>query len=339
MSDHFHKPWQSLGEWLELWIGAYVKPRLSPQTVESYEMIIRRHLIPALGAIPLNQLQPQHLQDYYSRALSSGRTDGRGGLSPRTVQYHHRILSEALGNAVRTEVLGRNPASAVTGPRPQRKGMATLAPWDVAAFLAAAREETHYALFYTALFTGLRLGELLGLTWGDLDIDLAQLRVVKALHKRRGICKLMEPKSPHSRRQIALSPSLALLLRQHKTGQEAQKALLGKLLTDSDFVFCRPDGKPLDAGTVRQAFTRILRRAGLPHLRFHDLRHSHATLMLMTGVHPKIVQERLGHSSIAVTLDAYSHVVPGLQAAARRLDEGLSPKNETTLGVANVANV
>jgi integrase len=123
------------------------------------------------------------------------------------------------------------------------------------------------------------------------------------------------------------SPSLALVLRQHKAEQEARTILLGKALTDSDFVFCRPDGNPLDPGTVRRVFARILRRAGLRRLRFHDLRHSHATLMLVSGVHPKVVQERLGHSSIAITLDTYSHVLPGLQeAAVRRLDEFLDFK-------------
>ena len=317
----------TLAEWLEQWLATYVKTRLAPETVESYEMIIRCHLIPTLGAIPLSQLQPQHLHDYYRRALSSGRVDGRGGLSARTVQYHHRIVSEVLSQAVKMEVLGRNVAGAVTAARPQSKAIVTLAPQDVPKFLAAATEEPHYALFYTALFTGLRLGELLGLAWGDVDLDLAQLRVVRALHKRRGVCELREPKSPHSRRQIALSPSLALVLRQHKAEQEARTILLGKALTDSDFVFCRLDGNPLDPGTVRRVFARILRRAGLRRLRFHDLRHSHATLMLVSGVHPKVVQERLGHSSVAITLDTYSHVLPGLQeAAVRRLDELLDFK-------------
>jgi len=317
----------TLAEWLELWLASYVKLRLSPQTVESYEMIIRRHLAPALGATPLNQLQPQHFYGYYRRALSCGRADGRGGLSLRTVQYHHSILSEALEHAVKTEIIGRNPANAVNPPRPERKSMATLAPGDIPRFLAAARIEPHYALFYTALFTGLRMGELLALSWGHVDLVLAQIRVLKALHKRRGVCELREPKSPHSRRQIALSPSLALVLRQHKAEQEARTILLGRALTDSDFVFCRPDGNLLDPGTVRRVFARILRRAGLRRLRFHDLRHSHATLMLVSGVHPKIVQERLGHSSVAITLDTYSHVLPGLQeAAVRRLDEFLDFK-------------
>ena len=327
----------TVAEWLEQWLATYVTS-LSPQTVESYQMIIRHHLIPALGAIPLNQLQPQHLNDYYRRALSGGRADGKGGLSARTVQYHHRILSEALTHAVKMEVLGRNPASAATAPRLQRRGIATLAPEDVPRFLAAAQEEPHYALFHTALFTGLRLGELLGLTWGGVDLDLAQLRVMGALHKRRGVCELREPKSPYSRRQIALLPSSALLLREHKAKQEAQSTLSGKPLSNSDFVFSRPDGSPLDPGTVRQVFRRILRRAQLGHLRFHDLRHSHATLMLMSDVHPKIVQERLGHSKIAVTLDTYSHVLPGLQeAAVRRLEEFLDLEQAQTEDVGKMS--
>ena len=148
-----------------------------------------------LGRVLLTQLQPQHLQNYYSQALTKGRADGKGGLSARTVQYHHRILSEALKHAVKMGLVGRNVAEAVDPPRVERKNMATLAPEDVPKFLEAARTIPYYVLLYTALYTGMRLGELLGLRWCDVDLDVASLSVVQSLYKRCGVCKMVEPKS------------------------------------------------------------------------------------------------------------------------------------------------
>ena len=157
---------------------------------------------------------------------------------------------------------------------------------------------------------------------------MASLSVVQALYKRSGVCKMVKPKSSHSRRQIALSPSLALLLREYKDEQNVQGILLGGPLVDSDLVFCHPDGKPLDPGVVSHTFAKVLKKAGLPHIRFHDLRHSHATLLLKDGIHPKIVSERLGHANIGITLDTYSHVLPGLQEkAAERFDNLIERKN------------
>ena len=314
----------TLGQWLEQWCQSYVVTHTSPRTVESYQSEVRRHLTPALGAIPLTQLQPLHLQNYYARALSQGRIDGKGGLSGRTVEYHHRILSEALSYAVKMGLVGRNVAEAVDPPRARRRNMTTLASENVPRFLEAAHETPYYVLFYTALYTGMRLSELLGLRW--CDVDPGSLSVVQALYKRCGVCKMVEPKSSHSRRRIALSPSLALLLRQYKVEQQAQRILAGGPLADNDLVFCRPDGGPLGPGVVSHTFAKVMAKAGLPHMRFHDLRHSHATLLLKVGIHPKIVSERLGHANIGITLDTYSHVLPGLQErAAERFDEMLEP--------------
>ena len=318
----------TLGEWLRDWISGYVTTNCSLRTAQSYQSEVKRHLIPALGAIPLPQLQPQQLQNYYSQALTEGRVAGKGGLSARTVQYHHRILSEALSHAVKMGILVRNVAEAVDPPRPEQKNMATLVPEDIPQFLEAARETSYYVLFYTALYTGMRLGELLGLRWCDVDLDMASLSVVQALYKRSRVCKMIKPKSSHSRRRIALSPSLALLLREYKAEQQTQRILLGKLPADSDLVFSHLDGKPLDPGVVSHTFAKVLKKAGLPHIRFHDLRHTHATLLLKGGVHPKIVSERLGHANIGITLDTYSHVLPGLQErAAEQFDNLVGRKN------------
>ena len=302
-------------------------------------MIIRRHLIPELGSIPLSQLEPRHLQASYSRQRERGRVDGKGQLSLQTVRYCHSLLAEALGYAVKMGLLSRNVAQATEAPRADHKVMPTLAPEDVPRFLEAAQETPYYTLFYLLLHTGLRRGEALALRWKNVDLGLASLgisaylSVVEAAYKLNGTYVIKEPKTSHSRRRIALPPSLGLVLRQHKAGQEAQRALLGKPLTDNDFVFAHPDGSPLDPSTVSHAFNKVMRKAGPPHIRLHDLRHTHASLLLQAGVHPKIVQERLGHSSIRVTLDTYSHVIGGLQeVAAQRFDDLLAAKSIENVG-------
>ena len=222
-------------------------------------------------------------------------------------------------------LLVRNVAEVADSPYPERRNMATLAPEDVPKFLEAAGGSFYYVLFYTALYTGMRLGELLGLRWCDVDLDMASLSVVQTLYKRSGVYKMVEPKSSKSRRRIALSPSLSLLLRDYKDEQNVRGILFGESLVDSDLVFCHPDGKPLDQRVVSHTFAKVLKKAGLPHIRFHDLRHTHATLLLKAGIHPKIVSERLGHANIGITLDTYSHVLPGLQE--KMVARGSNPDN------------
>jgi len=230
-------------------------------------------------------------------------------------------------------LLSRNVAQATEAPRADHKVMPTIAAEDVLRFLEAARETPYYTLFYLLLHTGLRRGEALALRWKNVDLGLASLgvsaylSVTETVYKLNGTYIIKEPKTSSGKRRIALSPSLALVLWQHRAEQQAQQALLGKPLADGDFVFAHPDGTPLDPSTVSHAFNKVIRRAGLPHIRLHDLRHTHASLLLRAGVHPKIVQERLGHSSIRVTLDTYSHVMGGLQeAAAQRFDDFLSAR-------------
>jgi len=312
----------TVGEWLSQWTENYVAMHTTPRTQESYRYVIDCHLIPSLGSIPLTQLQPQHLQNYYGTALSKGRADGKGGLSARSVLYHHRLLSEALSHAVKMGLVARNVAELVYPPQPARVKVSVLSPDDVSRFLEAARETPYYVFFCTLLYTGLRRGELLALRWRNIDLDLVTLYVVESGYKLNdGTYIIKEPKTPHSRRNVALPPSLALLLRQYRINQEQLAYHLGKRLAADDFVFVRTDGSPLNPNAVTSAFIKLIRRANLPHIRLHDLRHTHATLMLKAGVHPKVVSERLGHANIGITLDTYSHVLPGLQeAAAERFD-------------------
>jgi len=197
-------------------------------------------------------------------------------------------------------------------------------------FLEAVAQSPYHELFTVALYTGMRRSELLGLPWKDVDLYLAQLSVTQTLHRlSSGGFIFGKPKTAKSRRTIALPPTVCILLRQLKERQIAERLLLGLRLQDDDLVFSKPDGKPLDPSTITHTFRKIVKKAGLPILRFHDLRHTYASLMLKQGIHPKIVSERLGHSSIGITLDTYSHVMPGLQeAAALRFEEGLQQTAE-----------
>jgi integrase len=195
---------------------------------------------------------------------------------------------------------------------------------DLNTFLEAAQKTPYYILFYLALFTGMRRSELLALRWCDVDLLLCQVYVTRGLHHlRTGEIVFRAPKTAKGRRMVFLSPSAALLLQEHRGTQEVQQTMLGAPLRDDDLVFSQLSGGPLLPDTVSHAWTKISKRVGLK-LRFHDLRHTHATLMLKSGAHPKIVSERLGHATVAFTLDTYAHVVPGLQeAAAKAFDDSL----------------
>jgi len=325
----FMKPGKTtLAEYLERWLKDYAWPYLAPRTAEGYESIIRQHLIPKLGNITLTQLKPEHLQKYYSEMLRSGRCDSSCGLSAQTVRHHHTALHKALQTAVEWGLLSRNSADAVRPPHAERPEIHIWSEDDITRFLESAKDTPYYALFYTALFTGMRRSEFLALKWSDIDLLLCQIYVNRSLHQLRdGSIVYREPKTAKGRRMIALSPSVTLVLREHKEQQEATWTQLETLLKDDDLVFSTVDGKPLRPNTITRAWTVLAARAGLKVIRLHDARHTHASIMLKQGIHPKIVQERLGHSSIAITLDTYSHVSPGLQeAAAKRFDEAFTTK-------------
>lgn len=320
----------TVGEYLQSWLRDYVFSNTAPSTAHGYSDIVTSHLIPELGRFPLTALRPSHIQAYYSRMLEGGRRDGKGGLSAQTVKHHHRVLYEAIKHAVKHGLLIRNATEAVDPPRPENKEMVTLDLNDVHTLLDAAHDTPYYTLFYTALYTGLRRSELLGLRWKDINLDLATLSVVQTLHyvSEKGYV-FKEPKTKRSRRLVDLSPSLAFLLRKHRANQELERKLLGRSLMPNDLVFSYPDGAPLPPNSITKAFHKLVKSLGIPGVRLHDLRHTHATLMLRQGVHPKVVSERLGHSSVAITLDTYSHVIPGIQAAAaQRFDEGLQRDRE-----------
>jgi integrase len=327
----FVKPGKTtLAEYLEQWLHSYCWSNLAPHTAETYEFFVRRHLIPSLGQILLTQLKPQHLERLYSEKLSSGRLNGKGGLSNRSVRYMHVTLHKALQNALKLGMIARNPADAVEPPRVQHREVRTMNEADVNAFLQAAKSTSYYHLFCLALFTGMRRSELLALKWSDIDLLLCQLSVNRTVHQLHdGTIIFRQPKTEKGRRLIALSPSTAIMLREYKARQELAFQMLGKSLTEEDLLFCQTNGSALLPDSITHAWHNLAHRCGLAGIRLHDARHTHASIMLKQGIHPKIVQERLGHASIQITLDTYSHVAPGLQeAAALKFDEAFTSMHE-----------
>jgi integrase len=206
--------------------------------------------------------------------------------------------------------------------------MKTMNEDELQIFLTAAKKTPYYTMFYTLLFSGMRRSELLALRWSDVDLLMCQISVTQTLHHLRGGTMVFrQPKTAKGRRMIALSPSLALVLKEHKEKLAAERIMVGAKLKETDLVFGTPEGKPLLPDSISNAWARVVKRAGLSHFRLHDARHTHASLLLKQGAHPKIVQERLGHATISTTLDLYSHVAPGLQEkAAAGFDEVLSHK-------------
>ncbi len=325
--------------WLQRWVDTHAQSNLSPKTVESYEQELRCHVIPSLGGIRLNELRPHHIQEFIVKALSEGRRDGTGGLSRRTVQYDYTILSKGLDDAIKMGLIAINPCKAVTRPRPEHRNIPSLCADDLSRLIAAIQESTYRLFFLMLLFAGLRRGESQALRWCDCDADLTLLHVTRSLCRLKGGAYLFkEPKSARGRRPVDLPPFLAELLRRHRVEMEAEGVLLRKPLSDTDLVFCTPAGEPLSASTLGHAFARVVTKAGRGHLRLHDLRHLNASMLLQAGIHPKVVSERLGHSSVAFTLDVYSHVMPAIQkAAAQRLEETLDSRVVEMLVSPNMA--
>jgi len=305
----------NLGDYLNRWLNEYATTNLSPSTFKGYEYIVRYHLVPTIGGLPLKNLRPEHLQSYYTGKI-------KAGLSSTSVRHHHTLLHRAFKQACQWGIMSRNPADMVKAPSNRRLEMHTLTESQVNEVLGKATTDTYHCLFYLALQTGLRRGELLGLRWTDIDLTLAEMSVSRsAVQCPGGKVIFKTPKTTRSRRTVALSPQTCIVLRQYLDNQMTIRARLRITFAKDALIFSQLDGNPLKGNTVWNAWHIMLKRMGITDIRFHDIRHTMATAMLRAGVHPKIVQERLGHASIATTLDLYSHVSPGLQqAAAAKLD-------------------
>jgi integrase len=314
----------SVAEYLTRWLAEYAAQNVSRKTYERYDEIVRLHLSPALGTHRLTGLKPLHIQEHYGAALRGGRRDGKGGLSAQTVLHHHRVLREALQQAVRWQLVARNPADAVEPPRSARREMHVLDEEQTAKLLESAKGSRLFIVIFLAVVTGLRRGEILALRWEDVDLERALLQVRRTLEQARGGLRFKEPKTEKGRRLVALGPETVETLRRHRREQIKERLALGQEYKNSDLVCARIHGTPLDPAEVTAGFARLIRSMDLPRVRLHDLRHGHATHLLRLGIHPKVVSERLGHSGVAITLNTYSHILPGMQEdAAIRLDHAL----------------
>lgn len=313
----------TLARFLSRWCD-HMKTQVAPRTHERYAEIATKNIVPLLGAVMLTKLQPVQISSAYATALASGRRRGEGGLSPRTVHHIHRILKQALGQAVRWRLLAHNPADLVKPPKVERKEMQSLNVEGLAEFIEVARGAgAMFVAVLLAAMCGLRRGEIAALRWRSIDLEHAQISIVASVEQTEEGVREKETKSGRNR-TVALPSIVVDELRRYRLEQAEHLLRLGVRLTDDQHVCAREDGEPLQPRSFSQAFRKFIRRHGLRRIRFHDLRHSHATQMLASGIHPKIAQERLGHSSISVTLDLYSHVMPGMQEdAAARVDAAM----------------
>ncbi len=312
----------TLGDYLDRWLADSVRDTVRQRTYERYESIVRVHLIPSIGRVKLKALTPAHVRALYRERLDSG-------LAARTVLHLHRTLSKALKQATDDGLIPRNAAGPVKPPRPRREEIRPLNREQVRVLFAAASErqgkagDRLEALYVVAVTAGLRRGELLGLKWEDVDLEAGMIQVRRTLSEPKGGYIFEAPKSGKGR-QIRLARKAATALREHRKRQLAERMEHAGLWQDHGLVFPSTVGTPLSGGNLTRAFKAMLKRAVLPEIRFHDLRHTCATLLLRQGVNPKYVQDLLGHDDISLTLNVYSHVLPDMgDAAAGAMDDAL----------------
>jgi integrase len=299
----------TLGQFLTRWLEDVAEQNLRRSTSDLYSRAARNHILPRLGGIRLASLTPAHIQNLMAEM-------NRCGAGIRWVTF--RLLHRSLGQAVKWGLIPRNPADAVERPRPPVREMRTLTPEQARAFLREAQDDRYYALYCVLIGCGLRLGEALGLTWPDVDLEKGKLTVRQQLAEVGGRLFLQEPKTASARRTVDMPGFVIQALQDHQRRQEEE----GNLMNEWLLVFTDMNGGPVRRENLRRrSFEPLLRRAGIPRIRLHDLRHTYATLNLAAGTHPKVVQQALGHANINITLQTYSHVLPTLgREAADRLD-------------------
>lgn len=313
---------QTVAQFLDRWLNDYAKPRIRPKTYRSYDKTTRLYLKPKLGRFVLEKLAPQHVQEMMTNLTEE--------VSAHTAKYARTVLRVALGQALKWGLVARNVATLVDPPRQTRKRIDPWTPEEARQFLEIIRGDRLEALFSVALAMGLRRGESLGLRWSDVDFDNRALRVESQLQRIDNEWKLVETKSESSRRALPLPARIITALRAHRVRQLEEKMLAGEGWTETlpELVFTTSVGTPIEERNLIRKFHGLRNKAGLRHQRFHDLRHCAASLLLMQGVPAKVVQEILGHSSITLTMNTYSHVMPVMKRdAADLMDAILASRN------------
>lgn len=298
----------TVSEFLNRYMESVGKHTLRPRTVEGYSSLIRIHITPGIGHIKLVQLRPDHLQAFYSQKLEAG-------LSKRTVQLIHSVLHKTLDQAMKWGMVSRNVSDLVQAPKPKKKTYKFFTKDQLNIFLDAVKGHQYYPIYVLAVYCGFWEGEVLGIHHEDIDLTRGVINVRHAVLSLKGGLVVTEPKTESSKRAVTLLETALYVLKKH----------LEQLKGNQGLIFTTRSGKPISPRNLVRHFKSALKEAGLPDIRFHDLRHSHASLLLAAGVNPKIVQERLGHSQISLTLDTYSHVIPSLQdEAAEKVEDLMS---------------
>jgi len=299
---------ETLEQFMKNWLQNK-KNQVRPGTWKSYAWLINTHLIPHLGKVKIFQLKPRHLNDLYNQKLLNA-------ISANSIKKLHGLIKDALDEGIGFGDISKNVANAVTPPRVKKVKFEVWDEQNLKMFLETAKQNRFYVAFELAASTGMRVGEILGLRWRDVDLGEAKLSIRQAYTKAESGYEFHEPKTSSGERSVALFPGTVELLKRHRQAQDTEKERNKAFYDDHGLVIQTHIGTPVSPRNLSREYYKILDKLNIPRIRFHDLRHTHATLLLKRGVHAKIVQERLGHSSITITLDTYSHVLPGLQEAA-----------------------
>ncbi len=301
----------TVGSWLEVWMENYAKVKLRPSTFKTSQGFLKNHIKPQIGSVPLAELTSLDLQRFYKHLLDGGRVDRieakkkPKGLAPKTVRNIHQMIGSAYNLAIEQRLVTKNPTQGCALPKVEHKEMKTLTADQLSTFFQEARDSGVYELYYLDLATGLRRGELLGLKWTDVDFEYGAVRVQRAISRQNGKVVEAPLKTKNAYRTLPLSADAIDVLKM-------QKCNIG----NSEWVFPSPTGGPMSPDSVLHMLQRVLKRAGLPRIRFHDLRHTFATMALQNGVDVKTVSSMLGHYSAGFTLDTYAHVTTDAQLKA-----------------------
>jgi len=307
------------------WLPA-VKATIRPSTYNSYVQHVDCHIVPHIGTVKLQRLSGSQVNALYAKLAETGKKDGKKGLSPMTIHHVHACLHKACKDAVRWGHISRNPLDAADPPRKKGDGTKEMRTWtkeQLKAFLESVADERLSPLWHTIAMTGMRRGEAIGLRWSDVDLENGRLSVRRALIPSGRKVIVSEPKTIKGRRVIAIDPGTVEVLKAQAARQLDEQREWDEAWVETGLVFTHESGEALDPESVSRYWRQAVKKAMLPTIRLHDLRHTHATLALQAGIHPKVVSERLGHATISITLDTYSHAIPAMQEEAAALIAGL----------------